>query len=283
MKRGPELSARVVVTGSSSGLGLATARVLLQRGAGVVLCSNAQDELADVARDLSQQYGDRVLAQPCDIRAASQVQQLLDRAVAHFGHLDAWINNAGTTAPSGPVSRVPITAGRLLLDVNIIGTYHGSIAAVRHFCERGAGRLINIVGRGESSPVAGAALYGSSKAWVRQFTLALAKDEPGLEIGTFNPGLLYTALTAQPRVLADSEDNLLKGLKFIMPLIGDTPEPAAQRLAQLVLGKTRLKLENRSRRLLPFVLKRLLTGQRAHVDVDAIEAQVTPPQDGSLV
>ncbi len=139
-----------------------------------------------------------------------------------------------------------------------------------------------MVGRGEKGPVAGATLYGSSKAWMRQFSLALAKEEPQLGIGTFNPGLIYTSLTARPKVLEGQQHAMLKGLRFIMPLIGDTPERAARRLADLAAGDSPLHRENRARRLLPLVLKRLLTGQRAPVNVCDIRPEVQPEDHGPI-
>lgn len=276
------MTAVIVITGSSSGLGLATATAALETGARVVISSNVEAELETAYQSLDAKYPGQLAKHCCDVREAADVQGLLDAALAAFGELDAWINCAGTTAPSGPASMVPLAMGRLLIDVNILGSYHGSIAALRYFRAQGRGSLINIVGRGEKSLVAGAALYGASKAWVRQFTLALAKDEPDLQIGTFNPGMLYTALTARPKVLASQEEKMLKGLRFIMPLIGDTPERAGKRLAELALGKTRFKRENQSRRLLPFVLLRVLSGRRASVDVDAIRADVTPDDTGPI-
>lgn len=271
-----------VVTGSSSGLGLATATALLEKGAAVMLSSNQPEPLVAAQTALAKSYGERVACQVCEVSKPGEIQALLDHTLVQFGSLDVWINNAGTSAPSGPVTDVPVTVAENLFATNILGTYYGSIAAMRYFRSKGQGRLINIVGRGEKGPVAGAVLYGSSKSWVRQFTLALAKEEPRFDIGTFNPGLLYTDLTVNPRVLAGQEECMLKGLKFIMPLIGDLPDRAAQRLSSIALAQERFQRENRSRRLLPFALRRLLTGRRASVDVSKIRAHVTAPEEGRI-
>ena len=140
--------------------------------------------------------------------------------------------------------------------------------------------MINITGRGEKGPQAGANLYSSSKAWIRNFTLAIAAEhkEDAIEAVTFNPGLLLTKLTQQPLMLKGNEDKLLKGLKMVMPIIGDTPQNAGAALAKIALSEVPAPLENRASKLLSTVLKRLLTGKRAKVDVSQITPNVIEPE-----
>lgn len=281
----------VIITGSSSGLGLATADALLESGACVVLSSIEDAELAKAFEQRQQPFAGKIAAFACDVRDPNQVQALLNNGLEHFGEVTAWINNAGVTAASGPTVDTPWEMGSNVIAVNINGCYHGSLVALRHFEKQGAGKLINVTGRGETGPQAQANLYSSSKAWIRNFTLALAKEnvqqqslapERNIQIGTFNPGLLYTHLTQQPLVLQNHEEKTLKGLRTVMSLIGDSPERAAKALAELMLGERPFQLENRSRRLLPFALKRLLTGQRAAVDLDAITARVISKENGAI-
>lgn len=245
----------------------------------MVVSSENAEALATTLAELGGE-GERLAGQVADVRDLAQVEALATLALDRFGALHCWINNAGTTAPSGDAAAVPLAIGTLLLNTNILGTYHGSVVAVRHFRRAGAGRLINLVGRGETGPVKGAALYGASKAWVRNFTLAMAKDEAGsgIEIGTFNPGLTLTDLTGRPAVLRGNEAAQLRGLRIVLPLLGSRAEESGASLARLALRERPIARENQHRRLLPRVLGRLLTGRRADIDVEAIAPRVVEPE-----
>lgn len=269
----------VVITGSTSGLGRQTAEKCLAAGANVVVSSESEEDLGKTLQAL-ESYGERVSGLLCDVTDIDQVEGLLNHALSHFGGVACWINNAGTTAPSGATASVPVKFGRLVVNTNIMGTYHGSIVAIRQFRKQGFGRLINITGRGEKSVQANANLYSSAKAWVRNFTLATAQEEKSnnIEIGTFNPGLILTGLTNRPRFLRGGEERFLKALKMVMPIIGDTPDNAATVLSQLAVGNQAIKQENKARRMLPFLLMRLLTGRRAAIDVEAINPVLIDPE-----
>ena len=75
-----------------------------------------------------------------------------------------------------PAPTVPSDRFEAVLKTNIWGNYYGSIAAMHHFVPRGSGKLINLLGRGDSEPVPLQNAYASSKAWLKNFTLALAKE-----------------------------------------------------------------------------------------------------------
>lgn len=273
------LANTVVITGSTSGLGRATALACLRRGGNVVVSSENALALEET-REAFVEFGDRVAGMLCDTRSWSQVEALLDLALQHYGSIDCWINNAGATAPSGDAALVPQASGESLINVNILGTYNGSIAALRYFRQCDSGRLLNITGRGEKSPVKGAALYAASKAWIRNFTLTLAREQRDskVQVGTFNPGLTFTDLTLRPQVLRGFEESQLKGLKMVLPLFGDPACDPAGTMAAIALGEKKMKLENQHRNLLLHLCKRLFTGRRAEIDVDAIEPRIVEPE-----
>lgn len=261
----------IVITGSTSGLGKATAMACLNAGANVIVSSESEQDLQATLEEFAD--FDTVKGIVCDVTRLEQVQALRDFALQNFQQIDCWINNAGTTAPSGDTVDVPIHFAELLIQTNLIGTYYGSITALRCFHQQGHGRLINITGRGEKSPQASANLYSSAKAWVRNFTLALAKEhqKSKLEIATFNPGLILTNLTSRPRVIKGKEAYFVKGLKTVMPIIGNSADKAGTRLAEIALSTNKIKKENCTERFLVKVMLRLLTGKRANVDVSTIE------------
>ena len=269
----------IVITGSTGGLGRAAAEACLGAGARVVISSESESDVASTLSILGGE-SDVLTGITCDVTVPEQVDALRTHAVATFGRIDCWINNAGISAPSGHAALVPRRMGEALIRINTLGTYYGSVVALRQFRQQGSGRLINVTGRGEKGAVKGAGLYSASKSWLRTFTLSLAEDEESADISvhTFNPGMMYTELTARPRVLRGNEDAQLKGLKMVMPLIGDPPEKAGESLASYALETDLKSRELTHRSLLPLVLKRLLTGQRAE-DIAAIEPQISEPEN----
>lgn len=234
----------VVVTGGTRGLGLATARALLAEGASVIVASRSAEAVERSVADLG---GGSVAGMACDVAELTQVEALLAHAVERFGDVDVWINNAGLSAPYGPTAHVPTELFERVVRTNVLGTYHGSVVALRFFLPRRHGKLINILGRGDRQPVPLQNAYASSKVWVRNFTLALAREyrESGVGVFAFNPGLMYTDLIEGAEAVAGYEQRL-RPLETVMRLWGQPPEVPAARLAWIASaatdGKTGLDL-----------------------------------------
>jgi len=158
----------VVITGSTRGIGLAAALHCFRSGASVVISSEDEIDLEDALAGFG---GDtRAAGVVCDVAKREDVKKLRDTALKKFGAVDVWINNAGMAAPSGNTDEVSMDRGTRLIETNILGAYYGSMTAVRLFKRQGHGRLINMLGRGRNGPVPTANLYGSSKAWIKNFT-----------------------------------------------------------------------------------------------------------------
>ena len=127
---------------------------------------------------------------------------------------------AGMPGVTGRTDQLPTRDLLRLVDVNIKGTCLCSVHALRVFQSQGHGRLLNVVGRGEKSPVPFANAYGPSKTWIRSFTLAMAHEVRGSRIlvATFQPGLVHTELTLNVRVVRGHEhriSDLLLSLRHI--------------------------------------------------------------------
>ncbi|MEI6777450.1 MAG: SDR family oxidoreductase [Chloroflexales bacterium] len=217
-----------VITGSTQGFGLAIAHAYAGAGAAVVLSNHLPDEVVRAVDHLRDQ-GAQVAGRPCDVRNRDQVFALADAALSAFGRLDIWVNNAGVTATQGPTVAVAPAVFTRVVETNILGTYHGSLAALRHMSPRREGKLINIVGQGEQKPNPYGNAYGASKTWIRTFTLALAEEERSTGLGIFilNPGLLNTELTRQMQVVAGYESRA-RAFDMVARLMAVPPEDSAQ-------------------------------------------------------
>ena len=229
-----DLGGRVaVITGSTRGLGFAMARLLGHHGATVVLASRSD---ADVAAAVEQLRAEGVEAsgRRCDTGEPGDVEALRDAALA-LGTLDIWVNNAGTSGVFGPTASTPVDDFTQVVRTNILGTFHGSRAALPVFLGQGHGDLVNVYGHGDSGPVALQNAYASSKRWVRQFTETLRAETKGtgVRVHGLNPGLVITDMlgrvTCQP-----GYERRLGGLQVVVGLWGQTPDAAARPLLGLV-------------------------------------------------
>jgi NAD(P)-dependent dehydrogenase (short-subunit alcohol dehydrogenase family) len=132
----------VIITGASSGIGKLTAEEFLKRGAKVVLAARSIEEMRQHLKHLNVGE-DRALAVETDVSDHAQVAALSQLAIAHFGGLDIWVNNAGISIYGRFEEITPDEMGRLL-DVDLKGTMYGSYEAIRIFKAQGHGNLINV-------------------------------------------------------------------------------------------------------------------------------------------
>src|SRR4051794_27893653 len=118
----------IVITGGTSGIGLATAKRAAERGARVVLCSRNEAELRDTVAAIEERGG-KARGVVADVSRPDDLEQLAASAVEEYGALDTWVNNAGVSF-YGRLSEVAIEDMRQLFEVNFWGTVYGSRAAL---------------------------------------------------------------------------------------------------------------------------------------------------------
>lgn len=237
-----ELTGKVaVITGGSRGLGFAIGQAFTQAGAAVVLAARSQATVEQAAQELARQ-GCQAAAFAVDVSRYEQVEALAEYAVRTFGKLDIWVNNAGVAGPYGPTLDTAPAAFEQVVNTNILGTYYGSRAALRVFVGQGSGKLINLLGRGWKSPVPWQNAYSSSKAWVRSFTLALAKETKaggasGVGVFAFNPGMVLTDLLTDVEVIEGHEERL-KAFPTIVRMWAKPPAVAASKALWIASAAT---------------------------------------------
>jgi glucose 1-dehydrogenase len=228
-----------VVTGASRGLGLAIARLFAQQGARVVLSARSSDTVQKSAAEL-RAAGFQAEACTCDVSDLNQIEALADFTLEKFGHFDIWVNNAGVGGPYGVTLNLAPEDFKSVLFTNIFGVYHGSITAMRHFLPRKSGKLINILGAGDRGPAPNQNAYGSTKSWIRVFTLALAKEYKDSGVGVFalQPGLMDTDLLTEVVTYAEYEKRLQSVMPFLIRAIGKQPAIPARKALWLASSAT---------------------------------------------
>jgi NAD(P)-dependent dehydrogenase (short-subunit alcohol dehydrogenase family) len=183
----------VVITGASSGIGLATARLAAERGARVVMAARSQRGLVEGAEGIRREGG-RVTHVVADVSDSTGVEAIAEHALLLFGHIDTWINNAAVTV-YGRIEDVDVADMRRVFDVTFWGTVYGCRAAIPHLRESG-GAIIN-VGSMESEvalPLNGA--YAAAKHAVRAFTdvlrMELEKEGANISVSLVKPAGIDT-------------------------------------------------------------------------------------------
>jgi NAD(P)-dependent dehydrogenase (short-subunit alcohol dehydrogenase family) len=227
-----------VITGSSRGLGFVIAQAYAQEGAAVVIASRSAASVEKAVASIQSQGGN-VSGIACDVADLDQVRTLAEHAIAKFGTLDIWINNAGLSCPYGPTILIPPDRVTELMHTNIFGVYNGSLVAMQHFVLQKSGKLINLLGRGSKRSVPMQNAYSSSKAWVRHFTLALAEENSGSGVGVylFNPGLVQTDMMQNLDFVQGYESNL-NIFKTVAKLWSTSPEIPARKAVWLASSAT---------------------------------------------
>jgi NAD(P)-dependent dehydrogenase (short-subunit alcohol dehydrogenase family) len=193
--------------------------------------------------------------------------------VGAFGGFDVWVNNAGSEAPYGPTVHQMPERFIEVTHTNILGAYYGSLVAMQKFLAQGGGKLINILGRGERGPLPMQNAYGASKAWLKNFTLALAKEYQTSGVGIFalSPGMMDTDMLLNVEVVAGFEHRL-KIFDKVVQTLSQPAELPAQKAVWLASSATDGKTGLLVRELTPFKMLalslRLLGGARRPLKIN---------------
>lgn len=163
-----------VVTGASSGIGMATALGFAEKGYNVVLAARRLDELKDVARRC-EEYGIDAVSVMADVSDDAAVYSLGQTAIDTFGRIDVWVNNAAVYLV-GKFEDLPLKDMHRLMDTNFFGYIHGSHTALRQFRRQGFGTIINVSSVNAAAPQPYVSIYSASKAAIRAFDESLLME-----------------------------------------------------------------------------------------------------------
>ena len=184
----------VVITGASSGLGEATARLLSAQGAILVLGARRVDRLQTLVDELVSRGG-QALSIATDVTQVDQVSHLVNTAVEKFGRIDVLLNNAGLM-PSSPLERLKIDDWDRMIDVNIKGVLYGIAAALPHMQRQKSGHVINVSSVAGHKVRSGGAVYAATKHAVRVISEGFRQEVKPYNIRTtiISPGAVNSEL-----------------------------------------------------------------------------------------
>jgi len=216
-----------IVTGASSGIGAATARLLAGNGCNVALAARRKDRLDALAVEL----GEGALAVPTDITDPEAAAVLVARAVERFGAVDILVNNAGLGLYA-PIAEGDPGDWRRMFDVNVLGTLYVTRAAARHMLEQGSGDIVFISSAaGRRVPHGHGAVYAATKHAITAIAEGLRMDlhDRGVRVTNVEPGLVRTEFPESSFV---SADDYYAGKEYAPLEAGDIAEAVLYALAQ---------------------------------------------------
>ncbi|MFB4271626.1 SDR family oxidoreductase [Nonomuraea sp. GTA35] len=216
----------VAITGASSGIGEATARLLAERGAAVVLGARRTARLDEIAQQIRERGG-RAVTRAVDVTARDDLERLVGLAVTEFGRLDVLVGNAGISK-IGSVADLDVAGWSAMIDVNLRGVLHGIAAALPVFRAQGQGHLVTTLSTAGLKITPTMAVYAATKNAVRTLLEGLRQESTDgvLRTTAVSPGYVRTEL-------AGSIDNpeLREEIQRNMDRYAIAPEAVARAVA----------------------------------------------------
>src|SRR5678815_3793362 len=195
----------VVITGASAGIGAGLARELAGRGASLVLIARREELLQEMAATC----GTPVEVVPGDVTRRADVERVLERAVARFGGVDVWVNNAGRGITRPSLEAITPEDVEVMVRDNTRSALHGMQVVLPHFKARKRGVLVNVSSMLSRIPdKVPRAAYSAAKAALNSLTesvrFELAQDYPGIRVVLVLPGVVATDWApGMARIIAD--------------------------------------------------------------------------------
>jgi short-subunit dehydrogenase len=270
----------IVITGASSGIGLATARMAARRGARVVMAARNEEDLKDVAGEICA-GGGRAIAVPTDVADEAAVARLGEAALLEFGTVDTWVNNAGLSI-YGKLTDIPLADKRKLFDVNFWGVIHGCRTAIRLMRHRG-GVLINIGSEVSDVAIPLQGIYSASKHAVKGYTdalrMELEHDRIPVAVTLIKPSAINTPYPEHARSYLEDGVPALPPPLYAPEVVAETILRCAERPVRDIIvggaGRLQVAMGTLAPRLTDVLMERALYGQQKTYDR-------TQPREGNL-
>ena len=233
----------VVITGSARGLGFNMARFFREYNFNVVISDLKEENLIKAKEELEQTKSEgKVEYKVCDVSKLDNMEDLMKFAIAAFGKVDIWINNAGVNQPQKAMWELSEGEINTIIDVDLKGTIYGSKVAMEEMSKNHEGAIYNIEGYGSNDAhMLGLNMYGTSKRAVTYFTEGLAKEaeekNTGVIVGRLSPGIMITSFTTHS--LGNDLIELSEKTKKVYNILGDTPETVGKFLVDSMVKNSK--------------------------------------------
>lgn len=217
------MAPNVLITGASQGIGKATALLFARKGYELVLTSRQPDKLAAVAQEIQSLGFSAPLIVACDVTNPTEVNTLVEKALAHYGYIDVLVNNAGIFA-SGPIEQFSLSDWHQVIDTNLWGYIHTINALLPHFLDRRSGTIVNVSSIGGKVPTAYLVPYCTSKFAVTGLTQALeAELKPkNIQVCGIYPNLIKSSFL-EKAVFRGKDEQDLKNRREQLENVVNTP------------------------------------------------------------
>lgn len=199
----------IAITGASSGIGEATAKLLAQNGAKVVLGARRTEKLEKIVKEIRASGGTAEF-KAVNVADREDVKAFIHFALDKFGRVDVIFNNAGVM-PLSPLSNLNVEEWDTMIDVNIRGVLNGIAASLPIMEAQGSGQIINTASIGAHLVVPTAAVYCATKYAVWAISEGLRQESKTIRVTTISPGTVETELGSE--ITDDAAKDLLKDIR----------------------------------------------------------------------
>jgi NADP-dependent 3-hydroxy acid dehydrogenase YdfG len=213
----PALNGRTaIVTGASSGIGLATARALVAEGARVALGARRTDRLEQIAQELGEEH---VVVAPLDVTDPQSSSSFVEVAAGELGNIDILVNNAGLALGRTEIADGSDEDDAIMWETNVLGLLRMTRLVLPHM-EDGRGHIVNLGSWAGREAYAGGGMYVGSKTAVRALTYVLRKELVGrIRVTTVDPGMVGDTEFSDVRFGGDQDKKaaVYRGVEYLTP------------------------------------------------------------------